>query len=92
VNIIKHFFIKILLLLFLTSSTLTASHIHHDDLDHEEGCEVCVLVHNFHGVDLPHSTIEISSVEYSDDETAFHEYYFLKYTFKGYYSTAPPRY
>ncbi len=89
-NIIKHFLIKILILLFLGTSYLTASHIHHDDVDHDEGCEVCVVINNFHSGDIPHSTVEIPSVEYSYDEIAQYDNYPLKHLPLGYCSTAPP--
>lgn len=89
-NSIKHFLIKILLLLFLASSTLTASHIHHDDVDHDEGCEVCVVINNFHSGDIPHSAVEILSLEYSYDEITQYANYPLKHLPLGYCSTAPP--
>ena len=91
-SIIKHFLLKTLLLLFLGTSYLTATHIHHDDLDHEEGCEVCVMVNNFHSADIPHATIDIASVEWYFDDIVLYENYPVKHTPKGFYSTAPPSY
>ncbi|MBT8349357.1 MAG: hypothetical protein HKP62_07935 [Sulfurovum sp.] len=89
-SIIRHFLIKILLLLFLSTSYLSASHIHHDDVDHEEGCEVCVVINNFHSGDIPHSTVEILSIGYSYDEISQYDNYQLGHLPLGYYSTAPP--
>ena len=88
-SIIKQLLIKILLFLFLVSSTLSAVHIHHDD-DHEEGCEVCVVINNFQSGDIPDSTVEIASLECSFDEIVQYESNVSKHLPLGYHSTAPP--
>ncbi len=87
---IKYFLLKTLLLLFLGTSYLTATHIHHDDLDHEDGCEVCIVVKNFHSADIPHSDIDISLVEYTYDEIKLYHISPVTDICKGFYSTAPP--
>jgi len=89
-RIIKHFLIKILLLLFLGTSYLTATHIHFDELEHEEGCEVCVVINNFHGGDISHAKVEIPSLSCNYDEIVFCESYTFTHLPLGYYSTAPP--
>jgi hypothetical protein len=86
----RHFFIKIFLFLFLASNTVAASHIHHDDPDHGQECEICLIVNNFHSADVPHSAVDISMIAYGFDETALQHDHVLKLTLKGYYSTAPP--
>ena len=89
-NSIKYLFIKTLLFLFLVSSSLSASHIHHDDADHEAECEVCIVINNFYSGDTPKSTVEIASLECTFDEIVQYESYALKHLPLGYYSTAPP--
>ena len=66
--------------------------MHHDDLDHEDGCDVCVVVNNFHSADIPHSTIDIPSVEYVYAEIKLHHISPVTHIYKGFYSTAPPSY
>ena len=87
---IKYLFIKILLFLFLVSSSLSASHIHHDDADHEAECEVCIVLNNFHSADLPSSTVTIPELGHFFDAIMLPENYRLTHHSKGYYSTAPP--
>ncbi len=81
-----------LLLLFLVTSYLTATHIHHDDKSHEDGCEVCIVIHNFHSADIPNSTINIPFIPYIYDEIKIYHSSPVTYINKGYYSTAPPSY
>jgi hypothetical protein len=87
---IRHFSIKIFILLFLASYTFAASHIHHDNPDHEHECEICIIVNHFHSADIPHTPVYLSLVQYSFDEISLQSDYFFKLTHKGYYSTAPP--
>ncbi len=86
----KHFLLKTLLFLFLGTSYLSATHIHHDELDHKDGCEVCVVVNNFHSADIPNATMDIPLVEYAYDEIRLCYISPVTHIYKGFYSTAPP--
>jgi len=66
--------------------------MHHECDEHADACDICVLVNNFHSADIPHSTIDIASVEWYFDDIVPHENYPLKHTLKGFHSTAPPSY
>ncbi|WP_415406174.1 hypothetical protein ACLHDG_10435 [Sulfurovum sp. CS9] len=61
-------------------------------MDHEDGCEVCVVVNNFHSADIPNSVIDIHSLEYAHDEIKLHHTSPVTHICKGFYSTAPPSY
>ncbi len=64
--------------------------MHHECDEHSDTCEVCIVVNNFHSADLPNSTIEIPSVEYTHDEIKLHHISPVTHIYKGFYSTAPP--
>lgn len=87
---IKLFIIRILFLFYLSSSYLTATHIHDDGEDHFDACEVCVIVKHFHSADIPNEHIIISPLEYNHDEIRCHHISLVTHICKGFYSTAPP--
>lgn len=86
----RQLLMKIFLLLFLVSNTVAASHIHHDDPDHGQECEICVIVNHFHSADVPHSAADIVLIAYGFDEITLQHDDLVKLALKGYCSTAPP--
>jgi len=66
--------------------------MHNNDLGHEDGCDICVVVHNFHSADIPPATIELPLVECHFCPIVLHDNYPPKHSDKGFYSTAPPAY
>ncbi len=48
----KQILIRFLLLFYLSSSFLSATHIHKDHLVHDD-CKVCIVVKNLHSGDVP---------------------------------------
>lgn len=87
---IKAFLLKILFLFYLTSSYLSAVHIHHSDEAHADNCQVCIVVKILQNADLPPCEFDISilTIHYDAPETVCHDV--GTSLFKGYYSTAPP--
>jgi len=45
--------IRLLLFFYLTSSYLSATHIHHDALEQHNDCKVCIVVKNIDTADVP---------------------------------------
>jgi len=89
-SIIKTFLIKILFFFYLSSSYLSAVHMHHACEDHSDTCKVCIMVKNFHSADIPDTHITISTLACTHDEIKLHYTSPITYICKGFYSTAPP--
>ena len=49
----KQILIRFLLLFYLTSSYLSATHIHNDAIEQHTKCQVCILAKNLNGTDIP---------------------------------------
>ncbi len=87
---ISNILFKIVIFLFLSTSYLSAIHIHHDSDKHKNKCEVCIVINNFLSADIPNNNIYSIVFE--------HNYFYEKilkesniiYINKGYFSTAPP--
>ncbi|MEA1952887.1 MAG: hypothetical protein U9O24_00655 [Campylobacterota bacterium] len=86
----KHFLYQIVLLLFLGSSYITVTHIHHHDSNHHDDCEVCILISNFHSADISLSCIVIPFIEFSYEKVKHYQSFFIRKISKGFNSTAPP--
>jgi len=86
----KHF-VRILLFFYLFSAFVSASHIHHDDTAHDEGCDVCIVVKNLHSGDItPSFTLDKIVTNYST-VIALVEQHYTQYTnLKYIHSQAPP--
>jgi len=86
----KHF-VRILLFFYLFSTFVSASHIHHDDTAHDEGCDVCIVVKNLHSADsTPSFSLDKIVFTYST-VIALVEQHYTQYTnLKYIHSQAPP--
>ncbi len=86
----KHFFFYIIVFLILNSSYISATHIHDYDLNHQDNCDICVVINTLHSGDLSHIFIIIDSIEYAYENVRFYQYLFIQKILKGFNSTAPP--
>lgn len=87
---IKSFIVTLLFFFYLSSSYVSAVHIHHDGEDHSDTCEVCVIVKNFHNANMPDIAIVIPFLEYTFNEKKYHHLSSVTPVCKGFCSTAPP--
>lgn len=82
--------IKALVLFYFVTAFMNATHIHSDNEDHLDDCQICVIVKAFNSVDLPKYDIDFSCAICHDSIesvlTSFHVTTYLK----GFFSHAPP--
>lgn len=83
-------FIYFLLLFYLFSSYLGASHVHYDGHTSQDDCQVCLVVKNLHSADLP--TGDILSIIESSVAEKIHclQDIVLSTLYKGFDAHAPP--
>ncbi|MCB4744244.1 MAG: hypothetical protein LGB07_01095 [Sulfurovum sp.] len=86
----KKRFLYTILLIYLLSSFLQASHIHHDKHTSHDNCNICIVVKNLHGANITPPCI-LEKVYFNDSKIVnfiahIEPYRNLKYI----YSQAPP--
>ncbi len=87
VNII---IVRLLIFFYLTSSYLSATHIHHEVLTKHSECKVCIIVKNLHGADIPYIYhICLNCVNYYKP-IIFKQKSIYLIQLKGFHSNAPP--
>ena len=82
--------VHFLLLFYLLSSYLGATHIHHDALASHDNCKVCIVVKNLHNGKTSDSvTLPLTdTIRYQ--KPALYQSLFVVETFKGFDAHAPP--
>lgn len=88
---IRKFYISILIIFFyITSSYLTATHIHKKVVQQHADCKVCIMAKNLHSGDIElKDNTSISYIDYSRI-ILFTENIIYKTILKGFNSNAPP--
>ena len=87
---IQRIIIRYLLLFYLTSTYLSAIHIHNNALEQPNECKVCIVLKNLHGGDaLP---VECQGTDIFDHYSivTFSKSHYSLFTDKGFNSQAPP--
>jgi len=86
---IKVIIIRFFLFFYLTSSFLSATHIH-AVAEQSSDCNVCLLVKNLHDGDV--STVSSNFIDYEGcyNHLVLKYYYIIPYLFKGFDANAPP--
>lgn len=81
--------IRLLLLFYLTSAFLSATHIHNDELEHND-CKICIIAKNINSADAP--SLATFTQEHFDlfDFMTSHEILFSYEILKGFNANAPP--
>ena len=87
----KRNYIFIILLFYITSSYLSATHIHKQAIqEHAADCKVCIMAKNLHSGDIEvKDNISILYIHYSND-IFFIQDIIYKTILKGFNSNAPP--
>jgi len=86
----KIVFIRFLLFFYLTSSYLSAIHIHTDTLKSNSHCKVCIVVKNLHSGDAPIVFADDLACDGCYEPIAFHIKSVEKTILKGFNANAPP--
>ena len=86
----KHMIVRLLLFFYLSSSYLSATHIHHDSLKSLNDCKVHLIVKNLNSADAPHYTLELESCLHCFYEISFNHSTFIETPHKGFNAHAPP--
>jgi len=83
--------VRLLLFFYLTSSYLSAIHIHKERLKPPADCKVCIVIKNLHGKDLaPQNSIDIDENNYYQ-LIDFQQQIRRALLLKGFDANAPPR-
>jgi len=82
--------IRLLLLFYLTSSYLSATHIHHETTLSDVDCKVCIMVKNINSGDTPSFDILTPLIVVQEMIGVRRTQQNITTTSKGYFSHAPP--
>jgi len=85
----KQFLAKSLMLFYLFSSYLSATHIHHDTDNKQDNCQVCILVKNILSGDVVPSVLLTDIFEH-DFVLSCEPKTYIYHASKGFNSHAPP--
>ncbi|SFV62404.1 hypothetical protein MNB_SV-12-931 [hydrothermal vent metagenome] len=89
-KLIQTIVVRLLLLFYLSSSYLSATHIHKDTIGTNSHCKVCIIVKNLNSGDLPNTQIDNLSCSYNYEPIIFEIQKTIKNILKGFNSNAPP--
>jgi len=82
--------IRLLLFFYLTSSYLSATHIHKNIAQQHSDCKVCIVVKNLYAPDIPHIDISCIGCYNFYEKIEFHQQIVTTIPLKGFNSHAPP--
>ncbi|SFV56004.1 hypothetical protein MNB_SV-14-371 [hydrothermal vent metagenome] len=82
--------IKLLLFFYLSSSYLSATHIHNNATETNSHCKVCIIVKNINSGDLPNTQFDTFACSYTYEPILFELQKITKSILKGFNSNAPP--
>lgn len=85
------FIVRFLLFFYLTSSYLSATHIHKNITQQHNDCKVCIVVKNLHSPDIPHINIDCLNCDNYYDKIIFNQIIVTAIILKGFNSNAPPK-
>jgi hypothetical protein len=83
---IIHFF----LFFYLTSSYLSATHIHNEAIEQQSDCKVCILAKNLHGKDIIDTDISCLNCANYYELIQFNQQLITQILLKGFNANAPP--
>ncbi|MCF6207167.1 MAG: hypothetical protein L3J47_09790 [Sulfurovum sp.] len=89
-SLIKRFIVKTLLLFYLLSSYLSATHIHSSDEAHADSCSVCIVAKTLQSVDVIQADISLAELPYIHVHRNVLHLRLSLLVYMGYFSTAPP--
>ena len=86
----KQLLIRFLLLFYLSSSFLSATHIHKEYLTLHTDCKVCIVVKNLNSGDVPSFETLDFMLLFPEKIVLFPKQFLSIVTNKGFFSHAPP--
>ena len=88
---VKLFLIKSIVIFYLVSSFLSATHFHNDALEHND-CKVCIVHKNLNSADVPTTSILNLVCDYCYQAILFKATLFQDSLDKGFNANAPPHF
>ena len=82
--------VRLLLFFYLSSSYLSATHIHNDALETHSDCKVCIVVKNLHSGDFPNTQLINLTCAYNYEPIVFETQKTTRDILKGFNANAPP--
>jgi len=83
--------IRFLLFIYLTSSYLSATHIHNDGLEQQSDCKVCLIVKNLNSSDVPNDALALLPCDFCYEPILSEEHQNTFKLLKGFNANAPPK-
>ena len=87
---LKILIVRFLLFFYLSSSYLSATHIHYDALESHSDCKVCIVVKNINSGDVPNIEIEHLDLLYGYESIGYKLEKTNNIILKGFNANAPP--
>jgi hypothetical protein len=86
----KLIIVQVVLFFYLSSSYLSATHIHKNSLEHNSDCKICIVVKKLNSGDAP--AIEFNTIHTLNDYITplFNQQPTTKIVLKGFNAQAPP--
>jgi hypothetical protein len=82
--------VRLLLFFYLSSSYLSATHIHNNAIETHSDCKVCIVVKNLHSGDFPNTQLDNLTCAYDYEPIIFEIQKSTKNILKGFNANAPP--
>ena len=89
-KIFQQIIVKFLLFFYLTSSYLSATHVHHDALEQHNDCKVCIVVKNIDTADVPTFDVLFFNTLLNEKTVLLKKSLVPISLNKGFNATAPP--
>jgi len=87
---VQSIIIRFILLFYLTSAYLSATHIHTDAIESHNDCKICIVVKNINSGDIPNSEPETLDYLFNYEPIVYHIKENKKTILKGFNANAPP--
>ena len=82
--------VRLLLFFYLSSSYLSATHIHNDALEGHSDCKVCIVVKNLHSKDILDADVLSLNCTNCYELVEFNQQIITLVLYKGFNANAPP--
>lgn len=82
--------VRLLLFFYLSSSYLSATHIHNDAIETHGDCKVCIVVKNLHSGNFPNTQLDNLTCAYNYEPIVYKTQKTTRDILKGFNANAPP--
>jgi len=83
--------VRILFFFYLSSSYLSATHIHKDGLTQQSDCKVCLIVKNLNSADVPSDALALLPCDFCYEPILLEQHQNTVKLLKGFNANAPPK-